>query len=318
MHMSYRLHEDCKILTSNVYNSNKKNVDNWQYSRSWYAQNGFHADVYKKQNNIMLVFRGTDLNNGLVEGAKDMFANVQIVMRKFPNQLNHARNLYKYYKQNENNSKIILTGHSLGGSIAQALGAETGAETVTFAAYGIANTHSPSFKYTNNITNYGNSQDPVFVGNIDAQLGKTILLNTNIEANQLTKTHQKSYSINFNPHYMQNFGDLSNGIEYKKEIFEDDRAPVFKIGAEYNDYNPDEIFDTKNRVLYKGEINIDDLEEGTPLYDLYLDNLVDISPMPTKKEVDKRVRIGELIYVKDYTREDGTKVSGYYRAYPKK
>ena len=65
-------------------------------------------------------------------------------------------------------------------------------------------------------------------------------------------------------------------------------------------------------------IRIDDLEEGTPLYDLYLDNLVDISPMPTKKEVDKRVRIGELIYVKDYTREDGTKVSGYYRAYPKK
>ena len=50
----------------------------------------------------------------------------------------------------------------------------------------------------------------------------------------------------------------------------------------------------------------------------WLDNLLDKSPMPTKKEVDKRVRIGELIYVKDYTREDGTKVSGYYRAYPKK
>ena len=38
---------------------------------------------------------------------------------------------------------------------------------------------------------------------------------------------------------------------------------------------------------------------------------------PTKEELDKRTRIGELIYVEDYTRSDGTKVSGYYRAYPR-
>lgn len=39
--------------------------------------------------------------------------------------------------------------------------------------------------------------------------------------------------------------------------------------------------------------------------------------MPTKAELDKRVRIGELIYVNEYVRSDGTKVSGYYRAYPR-
>ena len=37
--------------------------------------------------------------------------------------------------------------------------------------------------------------------------------------------------------------------------------------------------------------------------------------IPTKADVDKRTRIGELIYVEEYTRSDGTKVSGYYRAY---
>lgn len=73
-----------------------------------------------------------------------------------------------------------------------------------------------------------------------------------------------------------------------------------------------------DRVLYQGEINPKDLEEGTPLYDLYLDQLLDQNPMPAKKELDKRTRIGELIYVKEYTRSDGTKVSGYYRAYPRK
>ena len=47
------------------------------------------------------------------------------------------------------------------------------------------------------------------------------------------------------------------------------------MGIEYNDYNYDldEVFDTKNRVLYRGEINPDDLEEGTPLFDLYVDNM---------------------------------------------
>jgi len=39
--------------------------------------------------------------------------------------------------------------------------------------------------------------------------------------------------------------------------------------------------------------------------------------LPPKEELDSRVRTGELVYVHDYTRADGTKVSGYYRAYPK-
>lgn len=70
--------------------------------------------------------------------------------------------------------------------------------------------------------------------------------------------------------------------------------------------------------MYRGELSHLDLEKGTPLYDLYIDNIVDRKPMPTKKDLDKRTRIGELIYVEEYTRSDGTMVSGYYRAYPKK
>ena len=214
------------------------------------------------------------------------------------------------------NANIILTGHSLGGSIAQALGAETGAETVTFSAFGIGNTYSPTFKYHENITNYGNAQDGIFVSNIDYQIGKTVILNSNAREGDNFETG--IHKFNKSPHLIQNFGDLSQGVEYKKEIFENDNAPLFKMGIEYNDYNPDEVFDTKNRVLYKGEINPDDLEEGTPLFDLYVDNMIDKNPMPTQKEVDKRTRIGELIYVEEYTRSDGTKVSGYYRAYPKR
>lgn len=247
-----------------------------------------------------------------------MLSNAQMGAKYLPNQIKNARQIYDIYTRDFPDANIILTGHSLGGSIAQALGAETGAETVTFSAYGIADIHSPTFKYSNNITNSGNAQDSVFVGNIDAHIGKTVVLNTKIDSNKVTKNNKEFYSYNFNPHYIQNLGDLSKGVEYKKEIFEDENAPLFKLGAECNNYNPDEVFDIKNRVLYQGEINPKDLEEGTPLYDLYLDQLLDQNPMPAKKELDKRTRIGELIYVKEYTRSDGTKVSGYYRAYPRK
>ena len=315
----YQLHEDCKILSGYVYKENKPQIiNNWKYSKSWYDSNGFYSEVYKNENNIIIVFKGTDVKKGIKEGVKDMLSNAQMGAKYLPNQIKNARQIYDIYTRDFPDANIILTGHSLGGSIAQALGAETGAETVTFSAYGIADIHSPTFKYSNNITNYGNAQDSVFVGNIDAHIGKTVVLNTKIDSNKVTKNNKEFYSYNFNPHYIQNLGDLSKGVEYKKEIFEDENAPLFKLGAEYNNYNPDEVFDIKNRVLYQGEINPKDLEEGTPLYDLYLDQLLDKNPMPAKKELDKRTRIGELIYVKEYTRSDGTKVSGYYRAYPRK
>lgn len=38
--------------------------------------------------------------------------------------------------------------------------------------------------------------------------------------------------------------------------------------------------------------------------------------MPTEKNLNKRVQSGELIYVEDYTRGNGTKVHGYYRRRP--
>lgn len=316
----FNLHNDCKILSECVYKDNKpKIINEWKYICSSQSTNGFYSEIYRKGNDIIIVFKGTDLSRGIINFAKDSDDDIKMAtMHLLPGQLKSARRVFNDYSRMYPDANIILTGHSLGGSIAQALGAETGAETVTFSAYGIGHTYSPTFKYTKNITNYGNAQDSIFVGNIDKQLGKIMILNANINSSSLTRGITPNYSCDFNPHYIQNLGDLSKGVEYKKEIFEDENTPLFKLGLEYNDYNPDEVFDTKNRVLYRGEVNPNELEEGTPLFDLYVNNMISKTPMPTKKEVDKRTRIGELIYVEEYTRADGTKVSGYYRVYPKK
>ena len=318
---NYKLHEDCKILSKRIYPDNRQqDSKGWTYKETHSNhRNGFYSEIYTKGDKAILVMRGTEAHSGKKEAIKDGYSDLQMGLQLLPRQMKDAEEAYlnairKYGKEN-----VILTGHSLGGSEAQILGAKYGVETVTFAAYGTKYLSGMEINYTDNITNYGNAQDSVYAMNIDGQIGKTIILNASGFENG---TFKEEYKINDprTPHDIDNFGDLSKGIEYNKEIFEDENAPLFKMGIEYNDYNYDldEIFNTKNRVLSNGEINPEDLEEGTPLYDLYIDKITDWKPFPSKKELNKRVRIGELIYVEEYTRSDGTTVSGYYRAYPKR
>ena len=49
----------------------------------------------------------------------------------------------------------------------------------------------------------------------------------------------------------------------------------------------------------------------------YIEQIIDSDwQIPTKENLDKRVQSGELIYVEEYTRGNGTKVHGYYRRRP--
>lgn len=315
---NYNLHNDCKKLSQRVYPENKDIDSNgWSYKGTYSNhKNGFYAEVYKKGKKVILTFRGTELKSGMKEGIKDVYNDGLMGLECLPSQMQDAESAYSETVKKYGKGNVILTGHSLGGSEAQILGAKYGAETVTFAAYGTKTLTGVEVNYTDNITNYGNALDGIFAINIDNQIGKTIILNSNGPKDGVFKK-ETDFHNTFPPHYIENFGDLSKGVEYKKEVFEDEKTPIFKIGVEYNDYIPDEVLDVKNRILYSGEINPNDLEEDNPLYDLYFEQLIGSERLPDKKELDKRTRIGELIYVEEYTRSDGTKVSGYYRAYPK-
>ncbi len=55
---------------------------------------------------------------------------------KLPEQYQNANEVYKQIKQSYPNSIITVTGHSLGGSLAQLISAENGCQAVTFNAYG--------------------------------------------------------------------------------------------------------------------------------------------------------------------------------------
>ena len=307
---NYKLHNDCKILSQRVYPENRLEATNGWSHKGTYSNNrtGFYSEIYTKDNKAILVIRGTELHSGINETSKDVLSDLRMGLGYLPHQMQDAEKAYIETIREYGKDNVILTGHSLGGSEAQILGTKYGVETVTFEAYGTKNFNGVEVNYTDNITNYGNAQDGIFIKNIDNQIGKTMVLNSNAKTGDIFEKGYKYHGIE--PHNIENLEDLSKAVEYKKEAFEQNKTPLFKTGIEYIDYS-DDVFDTKNRILYKGEVALENMDDK--LLDVYLDQYYGNGTMPTKEELDKRVHVGELIYVEEYTRSDGTKVSGYYR-----
>lgn len=163
-----------------------------------------------------------------------------------PAQKVDAEKFYQETKDAFPNQTVMLTGHSLGGSLAQIVGSETGEQTVTFNAYGTGGIiQDPT--YTDNITNYGNPNDPIFLSNVDNQIGKTYLTNVLDTQNNGDLVAQKnsdwSYNEDLNPenHNLDKMGDLSKSVEYDKNTPLGDS--ILKASVEVNvDENGNKIF----------------------------------------------------------------------------
>ena len=70
----------------------------------------------------------------------------------------------------------------------------------------------------------------------------------------------------------------------------------------------------ENKVFYNGEYEAMDEKSQEKFLRQYSRQLVEDGwRIKEKSELDKEVKSGNLIYVDDYTKADGTKVHGYYR-----
>ena len=76
----------------------------------------------------------------------------------------------------------------------------------------------------------------------------------------------------------------------------------------------------EDRVFYEDEYWDDmDADERLRFKEHYAKYKTRIQgKFPSKSELNMKTFLGELIYVNNYVRSDGTKVSGYYRRYPNK
>ena len=121
-------------------------------------------------------------------------------------------------------------------------------------------------------------------------------------------------------HLPQKIGDVSKAVKQEERYQQaKDNSYILDGYLSKNYYNYDDsLFDVSNKVFYENSgVPMKDRnpEEIEQIINQYYDNN---EKLPAKSELDRRVRFGELIYVENYTRSDGTKVSGYYRRYPEK
>lgn len=137
-------------------------------------KNGFKARLFKKDNTYILAFAGTE------KSFEDVFTDIRQafgVDDKEDGQFANAVHLSSFIntKAKEDNKKLIITGHSLGGALATVAGAKTGATTYTFNAAGV---HEQTFK-DHNISTENARHIQAYYSNKDilniAQNNRTIL-----------------------------------------------------------------------------------------------------------------------------------------------
>jgi len=104
------------------------------------SENGFSADAYKCGDQIVIAFRGTAPDR--VSVFKDAYADTSfatgIPSEAMRNYVSRAVEFVKDVQSQNGGAHITLTGHSLGGGIAELLGQASGYDTVTFNAPGAA------------------------------------------------------------------------------------------------------------------------------------------------------------------------------------
>ena len=229
-----QFHEELKLLSDHCYDKGAKLPEGWQVIQSKTSKTGFQATIYKKGDDVAVVYRGTD-------ELKDWGANAKMGSGISPKQAKEAEEFAEYAKSIFPNTKTTTAGHSLGGSLGQIVSAKTGMPAVTFNAYGtgdiLLNEGIGNHKELN-ITNYGNSEDPVFGKKYDKQPGKTFVTNTDLSPDKkYSMEKQSGVKIPDKSEHNLSRLDLSDAVEIEPSSFphKDDKTPVLKAGIEHNE-----------------------------------------------------------------------------------
>ena len=165
------------------------------------------------------------------------------------------------------------------------MGAKYGNETVTFNAFGVSKRKLKG-NYDDLVTNYRDPHDPI--SKMHANVGKTYI--TPSTQNKFMKTTPFG---SVQSHGIKNMGDCDRAIPLE----------------EYKEKNP--MFLDK---ITEAEITREDIAQmDSDMFKIY------------ETEIDERLKNNQIyskaqlsnsrgvIYVNSYTRDDGTRVSGYYR-----
>lgn len=302
---------EMKSLSLGVYKDNKNPIPkDWvRFSERDNESTGFHAETFYKKGTVVISMRGTDPFS-----YQDIILNdMAMGTNNLPIQYIDAINYYNEIQQTFPNSKIVFTGHSLGGSLAQLMGNLTGNEAVTFNAYGVGNLLNGNINYENskNIRNYGNINDLVFMMNFDNQLGHTQVINSSFDDDfYLTKGYNGSYpqgGRDLVHHKIEHMGNLENSASY---VSPEEIESMILFGGVNLDIDLKNL-DTE-RIITNEEIKQMSNEEFSQ-NENFINQQLMAGNIMTEMQAKEQLKAGNLIWVNSYTRADGTEVNGYYR-----
>ncbi len=241
-------HSDITKINDQIYQNPNLNDDNHGYDPLYKflessgpkdSDEGFFGAAFKKGNNIIIAFRGTndisDPRNGesmfrrIYETAKDIEDNIGFKtgnpMSQYKEALAFAKHIQEKYGSD---SEIYITGHSLGAGLSQLVGIKTNLKVVSIDAPGVFKVAKRIFSreqieaHKDKITSYVSA--PNIINTIGEHIVKPIQLKTKIDID-----YNDNYLIySTSQHSIENIAksfDSSTGKPFS--IIEYDKWPSF-------------------------------------------------------------------------------------------
>ena len=179
------------VITNDTTNSSFEVVEQKNEYTAFGKGFGFSGTVFKntETNEYVIAFRGTndgeDFLDDLIMGATSTGLLGDVTNKQFSQAFAFASEQIARIQAQNPDAKISIAGHSLGGSLAQAVGAKLNMQTITFNAYGVKayveNILNEDELNTakKNILNIYNAKDPVSNGTLGGkQFGINIALDS--------------------------------------------------------------------------------------------------------------------------------------------
>lgn len=267
-------------------------IGDWKLVDSVNDKNtNFKAYTYvnEKTKEVAVFNIGTDFKN-----VKDIKDDIKMGFGKTTSQMKKAASYHDEMSKKYAGYKMNSIGHSEGGSESQFVGIKfPNTDVYTFNAYGIG--RNKDLKQERelehpNIYNYRDEFDPV------SKLGKNLGNEYFVPLNDGTKRKPSVFGYK-EAHQIKNMGDINGAVpavEYKKKS--------------------KNVVDDVSNVLFTRE-DIAQMDGFT--YDVLspiIDKQLSEQSIMPREEMDRQAVHGNnIIYVSSYFRDDGTKVSGYYR-----